>query len=285
MAVADPLLDWARPAIAFIEANLPSDRRAYDHSFITAYQIGCEALAAFGRASEICRGAVIRENPVIPETLPRWDDVCIAVLWIAKQQGKFIYHPQTPTGAGSVGGTTADRRGSPSSPNIAAAHGSGPAHASQDVLAVLNEIGLVSGARWTADAELVHWRDQPAEWDMDIASDHRFSEAMTMAIDTVPDDIRAQIACVVSDTDEDSRAPVARATHKNAQANKGRRVSLHIGRNELDWIFFQRWRLSDGWLTEDQTANNLDIFHDALAIQMRCAVLTALYPDHPEFHV
>jgi hypothetical protein len=54
-------------------------------------------------------------------------------------------------------------------------------------------------------------------------------------------------------------------------------------RDKLDWIFFRRWRISDGWLTTEQAKLALEIFHDPLAIQMRRAVVEHLYPENPEF--
>ena len=56
-----------------------------------------------------------------------------------------------------------------------------------------------------------------------------------------------------------------------------------IRRNDLDWIFFRRWRLAEGWLASEAQARALDIFHDPLAIQMRRSVLSELHPDLPVF--
>lgn len=53
--------------------------------------------------------------------------------------------------------------------------------------------------------------------------------------------------------------------------------------HELDWLFFSNWRLSDGWLFSPARRQALEIFHDSLAVRMRRAVVTKLYPDRPEF--
>ncbi|MBV0893491.1 hypothetical protein KTN05_16980 [Paracoccus sp. Z118] len=100
---------WPDSVIAFIRQNLPGDGMAHgwDHRHITAYQIGCEALAALGQAVETGRGARPLAHPRLPEVLPRWDDICVAVLKLARQQDLLSYrlpdgrrYPNTPPGSG-----------------------------------------------------------------------------------------------------------------------------------------------------------------------------------------
>lgn len=50
---------------------------------------------------------------------------------------------------------------------------------------------------------------------------------------------------------------------------------------ELDWLFFRRWRLPDGWLEPDPPERALEIFHDPLAIAMRKGVVGRLWPELP----
>jgi hypothetical protein len=38
---------------------------------------------ALGRADETSRGAIPRKNPQLQGELPRWDDLCVSVLWLA----------------------------------------------------------------------------------------------------------------------------------------------------------------------------------------------------------
>ena len=52
-------------------------------------------------------------------------------------------------------------------------------------------------------------------------------------------------------------------------------------RFDLDWLFFCRWRLPDGWLSPKEAERALKIFHDPLAIEIRRAVAARLYPDLP----
>ena len=60
------------------------------------------------------------------------------------------------------------------------------------------------------------------------------------------------------------------------------RRSVESGRrNALDWLFFRRWRLSDGWLSPARGPVALEIFHDPLAIAMRRAVMRRLHPEAP----
>ena len=78
---------WLREVIAFTETQLPPafDRDGWQHSFISAYQMGCELLAALGRAEETDWGAIPRPSPRLPETLPRWDDSCAVIRGLAEQ--------------------------------------------------------------------------------------------------------------------------------------------------------------------------------------------------------
>ena len=57
--------------------------QGWQHSFISAYQMGCELLAALGRAEETDWGAI--PHPRLPATLPRWDDTCAVILGLAEQ--------------------------------------------------------------------------------------------------------------------------------------------------------------------------------------------------------
>ena len=74
---------WTGPVIRLITRNLPvldPEAREWDHMCCTAWQFGCEALAALGQAEETDRGARPLPHPQLPERLPRWDDICVTVL-------------------------------------------------------------------------------------------------------------------------------------------------------------------------------------------------------------
>lgn len=61
-----------------------------------------------------------------------------------------------------------------------------------------------------------------------------------------------------------------------------RKGLIFVGRHELDWLFFRNWRLADGWLPPEERKRALEIFHDPLAIEMRCATVKRIYPQWPE---
>jgi pellino protein len=42
-------------------------------------------------------------------------------------------------------------------------------------------------------------------------------------------------------------------------------------------MFYRRWRLSDGWLSAEESQRALEIFHDPLAQNMRRAVIRERY--------
>lgn len=295
---------WIGPVIAFLEANLPAGGRngEWDHMFSSPFQMACMALVALGQADETAWGAIRRANPVLPDRMPRWDDICIAVLGLGCQNGLLDYRlrdgvdPPAPRA-----GTFVVRRigapPPPPAPNIAPGIGTGPAHASADLLLVLDHLGLVAQGSWTSAAEAVLWREAPRAWAIDFAADPRFLAAIETAVATVPGDIRAELARLTrigaADLAE-HQAQIARAVdemrarfgelarHQPIPDEAQARRSVESGRrNALDWLFFRRWRLSDGWLSPARGPVALAIFHDPLAIALRRAVMRRLHPEAP----
>ncbi|QAS78597.1 DUF2442 domain-containing protein [Rhizobium acidisoli] len=83
---------WLGPVIEFLSNNLPGSRETgWEHDFITAYLIACEALVALGQADETAYGAVARDNPLLPAVLPRWDDLATAVVFLAAENGLITF--------------------------------------------------------------------------------------------------------------------------------------------------------------------------------------------------
>lgn len=299
MSAAGPGSDWATETIAFLSDNLPrrSDCEGWDHMFTTAYQVGCMALVALGHAEETVWGAVPSENPALPAVLPRWDDICTAVLWLAEQK-HLDYRKRDGSALDQPMGWV--RFNCPKlafkEPNIAATAALGPARASSNVLPVLEALGLVARGAWTVEAETVLWRSQPEAWGMDISSDTRFVAAVQIAVDTVPFDVRRHIEKLVTITDDDFasnvvrgaalrvhagiRRPSAGVTRPRTVADYRRGVALQR-QADLDDIFFCRWRLADGWLQVDEARRALHIFNDSLATRMRRAVVGRLHPEFP----
>ncbi|HAT86162.1 MAG TPA: hypothetical protein DCS30_09605 [Rhizobiales bacterium] len=302
-----PVSGWVPAVTDFLAINLPRDEftGGWEHMFTTAYQIGCEALIALGYAEENDRGAVPIADPMLLHSLPRWDDICLAVLWLAEQRYKLSYRCAddlkhcSNTDEGNFSIVRSDGIRQLPTPNIMANGKVGPAYADTDVLIVLTELGLIIDGRWTDQSETVFWREQPSIWGWDITADRRFEDALRKAVDTLPADISKQIDRLVVISDGDIAASIAQhkaasETHfgeHDSNVDGGRRITPKeaeqgtiLQRNdELDWIFFRRWRLSDGWLTINQAELALEIFHDPLAIQMRCAVIRHLYPEQPDF--
>ena len=305
MATNTPAAGCAAEIIDFLSRNLPRDdeEEGWNDMALTAYQIGCEALVALGQADKTRRGAIPRKNARLPEELPRWDDLCVSVLRLAAQQKLLSYHrPDGSVPPLPKGGFHIYRIGGPSPPprlpNIGAANGLGPAFATPEVLSLLRALGLLAEGRWTEIAETVFWRDWPEEWEMDFTSDPRFSAAVEQALATIPADIRTEMDKLVTITDAQVAAEMQRsaAAVEELRAKYGpnanrmsssdtperARTSLEsIVQHELDWLFFRRWRLTGGWLTPKDAGSALEIFHDDLAIAMRCAVIERLHPNLP----
>lgn len=302
MSANGPTSDWTRDVIDFLSQNLPplDEGEGWQHMFSTSYQIGCKALAALGQVEEMVWGAVPRTDPRLPFVLPRWDDICVAVLWLAEQQNKLAYRladgSVPPQRTGDFILTTVGAP-PPPAPNIAAAHGLGPARATSDVLLVLGTLGLIARGAWSSAAETVLWRGAPRAWELDVSADPRFARAVERALATMPDGIGAEMDRLAVITEEDVAAAVAQhaAAIEEARAKYGPKARLgtpHTAdqarrslefrrRYELDWLFFRRWRLAEGWLSPEEAERALEIFHDQLAIAVRRAVTMRRYPGSP----
>jgi hypothetical protein len=286
--------------IAFIKRSIPMLDRSdnWHHKHITAYQIGCEALAALGQAEEKDWGARPLEFPRLPDVLPRWDDICATVLGLADQNGLISYR--------LVDGVEAPSRFTPRSraqeallppANIAPAYGLGPGHAAPALLPVLQSLGLVKNGCWTEAAETVLWREQPAEWELKVTADPRFVTAVNLAATAIPKDIRSELNRLATITDADVARVMARKQHRQdrleAEALQERSFIdpptpesvrdrfIFVRRHDLDDLFFDSWRLQDGWLPPDERSRALSVFHDPLAVQTRRAVVRCLYPGEP----
>lgn len=190
-------------------------RRTHDHT--SAWQMAAEALDALGHAEETSWGMVLRDHPIEPEVLPRWDDVSVVVLLAAEQSGRLRlsgYHaPDVRTGPGTADPLT---------------------------VAVLETLGLVSDGRWTESAVEALWRVAPDETGKDFRSDERLNRVLTEA---VPTEVVEEIARV-------------------------RKIRSEIVRkNEVEHLFFEHWRIDDGWLMDELSGRALAIFHDPVAAE------------------
>ena len=50
----------------------------------------------------------------------------------------------------------------------------------------------------------------------------------------------------------------------------------------LDWLFFNNWRMTNGWLTPEERQRALGIVHDPLAMKVRREVVKRLWPERTE---
>jgi len=287
----------------WLEETLPREasggRDGWNDLAMTAYQFGCDALVRLGRAREAPWGASRLAAPIAPDVYPRWDDICVVVLSLADQQGLISYRQADgsvapPRGTSGVRITRLHPRPTePPEPNIAAAHGCGPARADEGLLPVLNALGLTKDAAWTQAAEFALWREQPRAWDLDVPSDPRFALGLVLALASLPQDIGDALAALA-----DPQIPtMAEQEARNAvyleelgfppnprsgklTAEGVRASALFVAETQIDDLFYARWRLLDGWLTADDP-EVMNIFHDPLARQMRHAVVAHLHSDSP----
>lgn len=117
---------------------------------------------------------------------------------------------------------------------------SGPSTADILTSAVLESLGLVRDRRWTNAATEVLWRAAPEETVLDFRSDARLNRVRQ---DEVPADIAARFDQV------------------------GTIKSEIVRRSEREHVFFERWRLRDGWLMNESGGRALSIFHDPVAAE------------------
>ena len=271
--------------IDFFSHNIPTtdEPLGWQHMFSSAYQMGCMALVALGHAEDTGWGAIPLKKSVTPIISPRWDDICVAVLVLARHHGKITYKSSSePTRI---------------APNISAFLSLGTAFADPDVLSILRLLGLVNEGSWTEQSEIILWRVQPKEWEMDIASDRRISNAIKTTVNTIPEDIRYELERLVKITQSDVQKQIALSiknqedhqkkfgpkarTSKILTTERAMKSIAYIRQGNIDWLFYRRWRLIEGWLSDGEAKHALDIFHDPLAIAMRRNVLELLYPNSP----
>ncbi len=93
-------IDWAVPVIEFFRFTLPrAPNGNWEHLFIAAHEVACQALAMLGQATVIDGGAKPVSDPALPAILPRWDDVATAVVWAAGQSGLLEVSATRKTGS------------------------------------------------------------------------------------------------------------------------------------------------------------------------------------------
>ncbi len=300
-----PVSHWAPHVIEFLAETLPRRRdiAGWDDKAMTAYQIGCNALVALGHAEPTQWGASPRIPPGPLNDFLRWDDMCIAVMWLARQERQLSFpqeHSPRPQKIGRFDQTVLKgaTQLQPPPANIDAHGGVPAAHATPDVSEVLCKLHLVERGRWTDHAEPILWRLSPQRVEVDFATDPRLQAAAQQAADTVPRDIQNEVNRLVTITETDiasliaqqaaAAAELRRTYGPNArirmmQPDQARPRIVFQRCNEIDWLFYRRWRLPEGWLNLDQSAHALPIFHDPLATHMRRFVVGQLFPDRPEF--
>lgn len=296
-AAPDPRF-WAAEVITFLLDTIPGsvdNDEEFDHRFVSAYQMGCEALSALGQAEETHHGARLLAAAQTPGIWPRWDDICVVILKLAQQPDllscRMADGRENPSHIVWFG---RDNKWVPP-PNICPAHSLGWAYAAPNLLPALKALALLEAGRWTNRAETVFWRVQPEDWPMAVSGHHRFLAAVDHAVRTIPGDVRADIEELVTITDKDVFDSLTRRTTSPCDQPGGappllteqvtpesvRRSIALFRRVALDWLFFTRWRMPEGWLGPKERTRALEIFHDALAISTRRAVLARLWPHAP----
>lgn len=293
--------EWREVVAQFLSDNLPGseDPIGWDHKFSTAYQIGCEALVKLGYATSTDWGAIPQHLPKQTKITPRWDDICISVLWLANQQNILSYRqldgsvPPRRIGKNFV--IVQTNAPLPPPPNIAPRFGLGPAFCQPNAMPVLEKLGLIVDGGWSEDAVYTLWRTSPALWSLDFQNDERYLSAVKTAVESIPDSTKAEISDLLNITERDIDEHIALHTESIEESRQKFGPKARLGaiptreqaqsslkfsrRNTLNWVFYKRWRISDGWLSDEGAKSALDIFHDQLANSMCKSVVSQLYPS------
>lgn len=269
---------WVGPVIEFLKLALPSARSGgWEHLDISAYEAACDGLVALGSAGDVDGGASPVSEPKLPVVFPRWDDIATVVVSLAGQAGLLEYRAFV-SARDQTKATVVLR------PNIRAANGSGPAYLASEAFPAFLSLGMVLDGRWTDIAETILWRDFPDAWGIDFTEDHRFIAACNEALTSVPDDVAADIKRLATVSDEDINEWIELA-ERHAPTPKTREDALKSlyfwARFGLDRLFHKRWRLSDGWLSVDESKRALIIQHDPVAIHMRGEFMSRYMPESP----
>ena len=290
---------WRAAVAAFLRDELPGDRdrNGWNDNAMTAYQLGCDLLVALGYAKREKWGASAFDVVRTPSVWPRWDDVATIVLRLLHQHKHISFRLRSGVELPKqkVGGYVVVQANAPPPPasNILETDGFGPAWISDRGLKVLETLGVISGGVWAEQSRQVLWRTCPKEWDLKVDKTEAFQTAVSSCIDDLPEDVRAKLAgnvdvdeTVLKSEIEDWKTRLA--THLGlrdqpmpSDAEIARRAGASLlfrNENVLDWMFFEQWRVEDGWLSDRQQEAAIGIFHDPLAIKMKEAVVVELFP-------
>lgn len=292
----------ARPTVGqFLMEAMPEYADGiWDDMFSTPWQFSGMALAALGYAADGDHSAWHRlDPPTVPDQLPRWDDIAQVVLTVLLQRGEIEYrisdgsrHVRPPSPDQFVIRQIDPPPPEPPKPNIAAAHGCGPASLAADRMPLLEVLGLVADGAWTQDAELALWREQPRAWEMEVTADPRFHKGLDLCLSTMSEEVVETMHDLAEVTPEDVYAAVARQEQANAelirkypaQAKFDRTVTrdgqfhslIFDAKHQMNDLFFAGWRLLEGWLAPTEQSRALPLFHDPLAMDMRKAAFTEM---------
>ncbi|MDO5527868.1 MAG: hypothetical protein Q4F71_00525 [Paracoccus sp. (in: a-proteobacteria)] len=225
------------------------------HKHISAYQMACDLLEATGHGKAMDWGLVRFDPPRPPAQLPRWDDTATILIKLAGQTNEITFghkpvEPKIDWRQGIVL-SVADppsRRAEPDRPpDLDAADGIPAAWVSGEIRALFSALGIREEDGWSHEARSAVWRAGHYGAECGFQDDPLFTRTIARSRVTVPASVLAE---------------------RDRLRARQFRNPLMFGW-ELDWCFFDRWRLGDGWLDDAATARAIPVFNDDVAIAAR----------------
>ncbi len=223
--------DTATLLLSYLRREIPGDGRdGWDDGACSGHEMALDLLAALGHAElEALRFAHPVPDAQLPAILPRHDDASVALLGLAHQNGEITFRePGAERGA-----------------RIPSGHGLGAADVADDLMILMERLGLICVGAWTAAAETILWRTWPYEWpEPSFSEDPRVIAAIERSRD-IPSDVQQLVDAAMA------------------------RPEAELRRYYVQHLVYERWRLDDGWISVGPSSPPaLCIFHDPLAIQV-----------------
>ena len=215
----------------------------------------------------------------------RWDDVCHLVLICMEKSRLILYPPLAPEVRVALAESydVSEEDLDPEIPqevwlDVAATRYCSAGRIHPQHLGVLQELGLIKNGEWTDRAVPVLWKKWASHHDYGMPGKTAlFQDVLWEHAAVMQQDVAEQIEAHLTFPD----ALIARMKDRVADPDNPAEVLERASQSallDLEGLFQERWRFLDGWLTEAERLDCLNLGFDPLADEMAREVVLALYP-------